>query len=99
MIARNPFAKRSGIDASKLLVTFLAATPSPEARDEILGVKTSGEEVRIDGREVYIYFPDGMGRSKVWPAIEKALKKSCTGRNWNTVTKLLEMAETLEGSR
>ncbi len=55
--------------------------------------------MRIDGREVYIYFPDGQGRSKVWPAIEKALKKSCTGRNWNTVNKLLEMAETLEGSR
>ena len=52
--------------------------------------------MRIDGRELYIYFPDGMGRSKVWPAIEKALKKSGTGRNWNTVTKLLEMAERLE---
>ena len=64
----------------------------------VLGVKTSGEEVRIDGREVYIYFPDGQGRSKVWQAIEKALKKSCTGRNWNTVNKLLDMAERLEAS-
>ncbi len=99
VIARNPFAKRSGIEASKLLVTFLAAAPSPEARDALLMLKTEGEEVRIDGREVYIYFPDGQGRSKVWPAIDKALKKSCTGRNWNTVNKLLEMAETLEGSR
>jgi uncharacterized protein (DUF1697 family) len=99
VVARNPFAKRSGIDASKLLVTFLAASPSPEARDMLLMLKTEGEEVRPDGREVYIYFPDGQGRSRVWPAIEKALKKSYTGRNWNTVNKLLEMAETLEGSR
>ncbi|HME32957.1 MAG TPA: DUF1697 domain-containing protein [Terriglobales bacterium] len=98
-IARNPFAKRRGIDASKLLVTFLAAAPSPEARDEILRIKTGPEEVRIDGRELYVYFPDGMGRSKVWPAIEKALKKSGTGRNWNTVTKLLEIAERLEATR
>ena len=99
VIARNPFAKRSGIEASKLLVTFLAAAPSPDARDEILGIKVSSEEVRIDGRELYVYFPDGMGRSKVWPAIEKALKKSGTGRNWNTVTKLLEIAEKLEATK
>ena len=98
-ITRNPFAKRRGIDASKLLVTFLAAAPSPEAREAVLRIKVGSEEVRIDGRELYVYFPDGMGRSKVWPASEKALKKSGTGRNWNTVTKLLEIAERLEGAR
>jgi len=96
VIARNPFAKRRELDASKLLVTFLAAAPSPEARGEVLKIKTGPEEVKIDGRELYVYFPDGIGRSKVWPAIEKALKKSGTGRNWNTVTKLLEIAERLE---
>ena len=99
VVASNPFAERRDIDGSKLLVTFLAAAPSPQACDEILRIKTDGEEVRIVGRELYIYFPDGMGRSKVWPAIEKALKKSGTGRNWNTVTKLLEMAEALEAGR
>jgi hypothetical protein len=30
--------------------------------------------VRVDGREVYVYFPDGMGKSKQWPLIEKTLK-------------------------
>ena len=34
VIARNPFAKRRGIDPSKLLVTFLASHPSPEARGQ-----------------------------------------------------------------
>jgi len=32
VIARNPFAKRRGIEPSKLLVTFLASDPGPEAR-------------------------------------------------------------------
>jgi len=99
VIARNPFAKGRGIDASKLLVTFLAAVPSPEAREEVLRIKAGPEEVRIDGRELYVYFPDGIGRSKVWPAIEKALKRSGTGRNWNTVTKLLEIAERLDAAK
>jgi uncharacterized protein (DUF1697 family) len=56
----------------------------------------TGEELWMDGREVFIYFPDGQGRSKLVPALERALKKSGTGRNWNTVTKLVEMAESLE---
>jgi uncharacterized protein (DUF1697 family) len=100
VIARNPFVKRRGIDARKLLVTFLTSEPSPEARSAILRLKADHqEEVFIDGRELYIYFPDGMGRSKLWPAIDKALKKSGTGRNWNTVTKLLELAERMDISR
>jgi uncharacterized protein (DUF1697 family) len=98
VLARNPFAKRRDVNPSKLIVTFLAAEPNRETRDEILEIKTSGEEILIDGRELYTYFPDGMGQSKLWPAIDKALKKSGTGRNWNTVTKLLEMAERLETS-
>jgi len=96
-IARNPFASRSGIEPSKLLVTFLASHPSAEARKKVLAIKTDPEELRIDGRELYTYFPNGMGRPKLsWPMVERTLAISGTGRNWNTVTKLLEMAESLE---
>jgi len=97
VIARNPFAKRNDIEPAKLLINFLAEAPTSAVRDTILSLKLGPEEVRIDGREIYIYFPDGMGRSKLWPAIGKALKNSGTGRNLNTVTRLLEMAEKLEG--
>jgi uncharacterized protein (DUF1697 family) len=98
VIARNPFAKRQGIEASKLLVTFLAQEPGLETREEIRRISTGPEEVHVGRRELYIYFPEGMGRSKLWPVVEKALKKSGTSRNWNTVTKLLEMAEMLVAS-
>ena len=98
-IARNPFATRHGIEPSKLLVTFLASNPDAEAREKVLKIKTDPEELSISGREVYIYYPTGMGRSKLsWIAIAKALQTSGTGRNWNSVTKLLELAERLEGS-
>jgi uncharacterized protein (DUF1697 family) len=97
VIARNPFAERRGIDPSRLLVTFLASEPGAEARERVLAIKTAPEELRMDGREVYIYFPDGMARPKVsWAAIERVLKISGTGRNWNSVTKLLEIATQLE---
>jgi uncharacterized protein (DUF1697 family) len=75
VIARNPFATRHGIDPRKLLVTFLASDPGQEARDKVLKIKADPEELRIDGRELYIYYPNGMGRSRLSGAvIERALK-------------------------
>src|SRR6266481_2333445 len=88
-----------GIEPNKLLVTFLASDPGEEAREKVRQIKCDPEELRIEGRELYIYFPNGMGRSKLSLArLEKTLKTSGTGRNWNSVTKMLEMAEKLETS-
>jgi uncharacterized protein (DUF1697 family) len=99
VVARNPFAKRSGIEPGKLIVLFLAGELGPEAREKVRSIKADPEELRMDGRELYIYFPNGMGRSKLSTAsIERALKTPGTGRNWNSVTKMLEMAEKLEAS-
>ena len=101
VIARNPFARRREIEPGKLQVHFfLSAEPSAEMRSQILRLKAGhAEEIVLGGREMYIYFPDGQGRSKLWPALGRTLKKSATGRNWNTVNKLREMAESLESSR
>ena len=100
VIARNPFAKRRSIEASKFLVVFLAGDPDAEGREKVLGLKTDPEELHIYGREIYIYFPNGSGRSKLsWVNLEKILKTPGTARNWNSVTRLLEMAEKLESSK
>jgi uncharacterized protein (DUF1697 family) len=97
VVAGNPFAERRGIDPSKLLVTFLATDPGDSARERVRSIKTDPEELHIDGRELYVYFPNGVGRSKLpSSAIEKALKTPATARNWNTVAKLLEIGERLE---
>src|SRR4029077_100432 len=100
VVARNPFAKRSGIEPGKLLVNFLATDPEPDARDKARAVKTDPEELHFIGREVYIYFPDGQGRSRLpWAKIERLLQTSGTGRNWNSVTRMLEIAEELEAAK
>ncbi len=99
VIGRNPFTKRRGIEPSKLLVSFLATDPGAEAREKVLQIKCDPEELRVEGRELYIYFPNGIGRSKLpWAAMEKALKTPGTGRNWNSVTMMLEMAEWMVAS-
>jgi uncharacterized protein (DUF1697 family) len=99
VIARNPFTARRGIEPGKLLVTFLASEPDAEALVKVLKIKADPEELQFSGREAYTYFPNGMGRPRLsWVAVEKVLKVSGAGRNWNSVTKLLEIAERLEAS-
>ena len=95
-IAATPFAGRD-LEPGKILVTFLAAEPGPEAEEALEAFKKYPEELHLKGRELYIYFPNGAGRSKLpWSRVEKFLKVTGTARNWNSVTKMLEMAEEME---
>ncbi len=99
VVAANPFAEQAGIEPSRLLVVFMAAAPDRKAREQVLAMPCEPEELRIEGRELYIYYPNGMARPKIpFARIEKLLQTPSTGRNWNTVTKLMAMAEVLEGA-
>jgi len=96
-IAATPFADRPDLEPGKILVTFLAAAPPREAEASLSKFKDYPEELHLKGREMYIYFPNGAGRSKVpWSSVEKLLKVTGTARNWNSVTKMLEMAKEME---
>ena len=99
VVAANPFAKRRDIHPGKLLVTFLAAEPRPEGFAAVRKLKTDPEELHLRAREAYIYFPNGAGRSKFpWANLGKLLGVPATARNWNTVLKLLELAESMDAS-
>lgn len=99
LIAKNPFAERSGIEPSRLLVVFLANAPTQQAREQVLALSCE-EELHIHGRELYIYHPNGMARPTVPLArVEKLLQCASTGRNWNTVNKLMAMATELEAPK
>lgn len=97
VIAATPFADRPVLEPGKILVTFLAAEPPSGAEDNLAKFKDYPEELHLKGREMYIYFPNGAGRSKLpWSSVEKLLKVTGTARNWNSVTKMLAMAEEME---
>ncbi len=99
VIARNPFAGRADVAPAKLAVTFLASDPGDEGRERVRTIPAAPEELVIEGRELYIYFPNGMARPKLsMPLLERTLRIPATSRNWNTVTKLLELAEELEAA-
>ena len=70
VIAANPFASRRDLDPSRLLVQFLASEPPADARERILRIESEPEELRMEGRELYIYYPSGMARPKVpWTSL------------------------------
>jgi uncharacterized protein (DUF1697 family) len=101
IIQRNPFAGREDIHPSKLLVGFLAETPASQTAAALEELKAKGypEEAHLEGQELFVYFPDGVGKSRFpWASLDKIFKTRSTARNWNTVTKLLQLAEELEGN-
>lgn len=96
-IAASPFPASRGLEPGKILVTFLAAEPGPEAHTTLIKLKRHPEEMHLNGRELYIYFPNGAGKSKLpWASIAEGLKTQGTARNWNSVVKILAIAEELE---
>jgi uncharacterized protein (DUF1697 family) len=99
VIARNPFAKRRNIEPSKFLVGFLARDAETEACAKLRAINTGPEVIHFAARELYIYFPNGVGQAELpWSTIDRCMKVPITGRNWNTVNKLLAMAEALESA-
>ncbi len=97
-VQRNPFTKRAAEEPARLSVLFLAEKPLSGAAAILAKLPRGREEMRLEGRELYIYFPDGMGRSKLqWSTLGEKLGTSVTARNWNTVRTLAEMAERAGG--
>lgn len=98
-IAASPFADRAALEPGKILVTFLSGAPAREAHAAFERFRDYPEEIHLKGSELYIYFPNGAGKSKLpWSSVEKLLKVTGTARNWNSVTKMLAMAEEMEKS-
>ena len=92
----NPLLKVKGIDVSKLHVTFLSNAPPKTAAKALEDLATTRERLRILNREIYLYCPDGYGKSKLTNnIIEKKFSLVATTRNWRTVNALLEMAGSL----
>jgi uncharacterized protein (DUF1697 family) len=94
IVHQNPFLKQPKIDPSKLHVTFLSTTAPKSAPDDLKVLAAKEEQFHIQGREIYLYCPNGYGRTKLSnTAIEKKLDVEATTRNWKTVQALLTLAQ------
>ncbi len=86
VLADNPFPKMA---PNRTMAVFLDSAPPADTLKAVKGRKD--EQISLGRREIYIYYGDGMGQSKlVVPAA-----KAGTARNMNTVAALAKMAAEL----
>ena len=94
LIAGNPFLKRKGTKPNALHITFLGTKPAAGKVSALDPTIEAPDEFQVVGKEVYLHFPNGYGRSKLGNAwFEKQLGVRGTTRNWRTVTELAERSK------
>lgn len=94
IIQCNPYKADKTKDVPFLHVTFLSSVPEQINLDTISRSKSSGEELSLIERTVYLYCPKGYGKTKLTNTLfEKRLKVGATTRNWKTTLELLDIAE------
>lgn len=85
IVDNNPLAKQAREDPSRMHVIFCkTAVGTPRVTGQ------NKEIVKASGKEIYAYYPDGVGRSKL------KIDTRGTMRGWNTVLKLAKLAEELK---
>jgi uncharacterized protein (DUF1697 family) len=90
---KNPLADVAK-DPRRYQVSFLDGKLERRTVDKLEAAVAGGEQLVVDGREIYAWHDAGVARSKLWAAIAgKGLGVKATARNWTTVTKLLELAD------
>ena len=86
---RNPYR---GVDEKELHVGFLHAPPDAATKKSLAAIDCGPEELTLQGREIYLHLPSGMGRAALPVQMERSLRPAqVTVRNWRTVTKLVEL--------
>lgn len=92
LIAQNPFAD-SFEEGRFLHAAVLETVPSSDALQALRSLAVEGEGVEVIGKVAYLHTPGGLSQSKLGAKFDKGLGVPNTARNWNTVLKLLELAE------
>ena len=93
VIDSNPFLTQRRENTAHLYVHFLSHAPEADRIARLTVPANETGEVAVIGKEIYLFLPDGAGRTKLTNAyLENKLKVTGTARNWNTVNALLELA-------
>ncbi len=95
-VLRDNLFLKAGAPEKLLSVYFLADAPTKSAVAELDPKRSTPDEYRVVGREIYMHLPNGMGRSKLTSAyFDSQLSTVATARNWATVTKISEIMQSV----
>ncbi|MBD0383018.1 DUF1697 domain-containing protein [Paenibacillus sedimenti] len=94
VVSRNPFLDVNASENESLYVAFLAKEPSAEAIVKLNTYQNEIDQYHVLRREVYILCRKGFGKSQFSNNfLEKKLAVTATTRNWETVNKLIQLAD------
>ena len=92
-VARAHPCAAKGRDPARLHVGFLTTKPTVAAARELAARVGADESLLVKGREVFVHYGRGVGRSKLTADLfDRTLATMCTMRNWNTVCALAALA-------
>lgn len=93
LLAANPLAEAAASAPSRLLLCVPKCPIALDAAAALQARARDGEIVRAGGGALWIHYADGVGRSKLSPAlIDRLAGSPTTARNWNTAVKLRAMS-------
>jgi uncharacterized protein (DUF1697 family) len=97
ILSLNPFAEEENFNPDKLAVIFLNENLSESQIAKVKDINYPPDKFIIAGKEIYIYCPNGFGRSKIYTGFfENKMKVTGTGRNMKTINALINIAEKME---
>lgn len=91
VVATNPFPEALELP-SNLHVVFLDGQPDAAFMEAFDHDAIAPDQVVFAGREIYVWYRNGMAGSKLGDNPWRRVGATSTDRNWNTVTKLAAMA-------
>jgi uncharacterized protein (DUF1697 family) len=91
----NPFPQAETAPKS-LHLYFLSEKPENPNIEGLNKIKINNEAFHLKEKVFYLHTPDGFGTSKLANKAEKLLGVKATARNWNTVSKMLELTKALK---
>ena len=94
LVDQNTLLQQTNGDPKGHYVCFLEDVPDKQKVEQIGSIGPNAEKMIYAGNELYLFYPNGIGTSK-WSTnfFEKTLGVRATTRNWNTVLKLIKLAE------
>lgn len=98
LIAANPFPAEAKAHPAKVVAMVMKDGIKVGALEAVRALCRDGERVEAVGDDLYFWFPNGQGQSEIFKKATPRMLGMGTGRNWNTVLKLADMAGLESGS-
>lgn len=95
IVAACPYATDRLLEGESIQVAVLLDEPPPQTAELLSNRQNPIDEFRIYGREIYFLFRQSVLDSKLASNVQK-LGNMATTRNWNTIRKLAELAQSIQ---